>query len=70
MSEPIALIGSPNDAHVAAVARSLEERGVDLVVVDTYRFPDDYRITLGEDVASIEIEGQSLARPAAGTSPR
>ena len=64
MSDPIALIGSPDDAHVAAVARGLAERGVEHVIVNTYAFPDDYRITLGDEVAAIEIEGRTFSRPA------
>lgn len=63
--QPIALIGSPHDAHIAAVATALEDKGVEAVVVDTLSFPDDYRISLHDRLDAIELDGRSLARPAA-----
>ncbi len=64
MTDPIALVGAPDDAHVAAIARGLAERDVDHVIVDTFKFPDDYPISLGEKVPAIEVDGRSLS-PAA-----
>lgn len=64
MTGPIALVGHPEDAHVAAIARGLKEAGADAVVVDASAFPDDYRISLGDRLDSIEIEGRPMGRPA------
>ncbi|MDQ3956878.1 MAG: hypothetical protein M3273_00995 [Actinomycetota bacterium] len=65
MTGPVVLIGSPLDAHVDAIATGLRERGVDAVVVDTLSFPDEVRISLGDRIDSIEVEGRPLGRPAA-----
>lgn len=65
MSGPIVLVGSPDDAHVGALARALEATHADVTIVDASRFPDDYRISLGESLDSISIETRSLPRPAA-----
>ncbi|MDP9069215.1 MAG: hypothetical protein M3N53_12835 [Actinomycetota bacterium] len=65
MTQPIALIGAPQDAHIAAVASALEDRGAEVVVVDTLKFPGAYRISLRDRLDAIEVEGRSLARPAA-----
>ena len=65
MTSPIALVGSPEDAHVAAVARALEEQGVDTVVVDGMKFPDDIRISLRDELGSIEVEGRNVGHPSA-----
>lgn len=62
---PVVLVGSPLDAHVAAVADGLQERGVDVVVADTLSFPEGSRISLGERLDSISIDGRQLGRPAA-----
>lgn len=66
MNEPVVVVvGSPGDAHVAAVAKGLEERGAEAVVVDTLAFPEHPTITLGEQLDAITIDGRRLARPAA-----
>ena len=62
---PVVLVGSPEDAHVAAVRRALDARGTENLIVDVSRYPDDYRISLGDPLESIEIEGAELGRPAA-----
>lgn len=62
---PVLLIGSPQDAHIDAVAKGLEQQGVDALVVDTLSFPSTPRITLGEHLDSISIDGDGLGRPAA-----
>jgi glutathione synthase/RimK-type ligase-like ATP-grasp enzyme len=62
---PVVLVGSPLDAHVAAIAESLQERDVDVLIADTLSFPDGSHISLGERLDSISIDGRSLGRPAA-----
>ena len=65
MTGPVALVGSPEDAHVDAIARGLEKKNVEAVVVDASRFPDDYPISLRDGLDDIEIEGRSMGRPSA-----
>jgi glutathione synthase/RimK-type ligase-like ATP-grasp enzyme len=62
---PVALVGSPDDAHVAAIARGLEDDGAETIVVNTYEFPQSYRVSLGNGLDSITVDGRSLSRPAA-----
>lgn len=62
---PVVLVGSPEDAHVAALDESLRERGVDVLVADTLSFPEGFRISLGHDIDSITLEGRPAGRPAA-----
>ena len=62
---PVALVGSPDDAHVAAIARCLGDEGVETIVVNTYEFPQSYRVSLGHSLDSITVDGRSLPRPAA-----
>ncbi|HEX2058945.1 MAG TPA: hypothetical protein VHI71_11330 [Actinomycetota bacterium] len=61
----VVLVGSPLDAHVAALDESLRERGVDVLVADTLSFPDAFRISLGHEIDSIMIEDRDAGRPAA-----
>ncbi|HEX2195695.1 MAG TPA: hypothetical protein VHJ76_02115 [Actinomycetota bacterium] len=65
MSGPVVLVGSPLDAHVEALDRSLRERGVDVVVADTLSFPESFRISLGHAIDAITIEDREVGRPAA-----
>jgi glutathione synthase/RimK-type ligase-like ATP-grasp enzyme len=65
MSEPILLIGAPEDAHVEAIAKRLSDGGVEAVVVDTLSYPEEPGITLGHELHSIAIDGRPVARPAA-----
>ncbi len=62
---PVALVGSPLDAHIRAIAGGLEEKNVEALVVDASQFPDSYRISLGEALDAIEVDGRSMSRPAA-----
>lgn len=65
MTAPVVLLGSDEDAHVAAVAQGLGKKGVETITVDGLRFPEDYRISLRDQLEGIDIEGRTLARPAA-----
>lgn len=62
---PVALVGSPADPHIEAVAGGLAGMGVTSIVVNTEAFPDDYAISLSDDIAGIHLEGEALERPSA-----
>lgn len=62
---PVVLVGSPDDAHVDAVARALGERDADVVVVDTLSFPESVRISFGDRIDDVTVEGRAVGRPAA-----
>lgn len=61
----VALVGSPDDAHIAAIRRRLEGHGTRVVLVDASSFPDKHRMTLGRALNAIELEGRDLATPSA-----
>jgi glutathione synthase/RimK-type ligase-like ATP-grasp enzyme len=61
---PVVLIGSPIDGHVEAVGKGLEERGVDVFILDSLSFPESVSISLRDDLGSIEIDGTEIERPA------
>lgn len=62
---PILLVGSASDAHVAALARRLREEGGDPVVVDTLAFPEATRVSLGEELDAVVVNGRRIERPGA-----
>jgi glutathione synthase/RimK-type ligase-like ATP-grasp enzyme len=64
MRPAVVVIGPAQDAHAAAVVARLSERGVDVRLFDTAEFPDVTRISLGERLGDIAIDGVP-ARPAA-----
>jgi len=64
-AQPVLLIGTPLDPHIEAVAKGLEDRGVEAVVVDTLSFPDEPGIALTHRMDGITIDGRELSRPAA-----
>lgn len=51
----VVLVGSPLDAHVAAVAEGLQGRGADVAIADTLSFPEGAQISLGERLDTISI---------------
>jgi glutathione synthase/RimK-type ligase-like ATP-grasp enzyme len=64
-ARPVVLVGSPHDPHIDLVARGLEDRGVDAVVVDALSFPESPAISLGDRLDSVLVDGRDVARPAA-----
>ena len=62
-SNEVLIIGSREDAHVAAVARRLEELGVESFVVDTLAYPERTRISLTEALDGITVDGRFAGRP-------
>jgi glutathione synthase/RimK-type ligase-like ATP-grasp enzyme len=61
----VLIVGSREDAHVAAVAKRLGELGVESFVVDTLAFPERTRITLTEALDGITVDGRFIGRPSA-----
>jgi glutathione synthase/RimK-type ligase-like ATP-grasp enzyme len=61
----VLIVGSREDEHVAAVARRLEELGVESLVVDTLAFPARTRISLTEELDGITVDGRLVGRPGA-----
>jgi glutathione synthase/RimK-type ligase-like ATP-grasp enzyme len=59
------LVGAREDEHVHAVEGKLRELGVDAVVMDTLRFPEETKLSLGDDPDDIIANGRPLGRPAA-----
>jgi glutathione synthase/RimK-type ligase-like ATP-grasp enzyme len=64
-ARPVLLVGGAGDAHVAALAARLREDGVEAVCVDTLAFPDQTRVTLGEGLDAITVDGRRIERPGA-----
>lgn len=62
---PVVLVGAPEDAHVAAVARRLGEAGVEARVLDTLAFPERTRVSLTEAPEGLSVDGEPLGRPGA-----
>jgi glutathione synthase/RimK-type ligase-like ATP-grasp enzyme len=62
---PVLLLGSPDDAHIAALARAIDARGREAVILDTAGFPERTRLSLGEVAGSIRVDGRDLGRPRA-----
>lgn len=66
MSDPfVLLLGSPDDAHVHALAQAIEARGLAARILDTASFPERTRVSLGEAAGSIRVDGRELGRPRA-----
>jgi glutathione synthase/RimK-type ligase-like ATP-grasp enzyme len=62
---PVVLVGGAADAHVAAMDASLRGLGVVPVVLDTLRFPEETRLSLGPSLDDVRLAGAPLGRPAA-----
>jgi glutathione synthase/RimK-type ligase-like ATP-grasp enzyme len=64
-NSPIVIVGSPTDAHALAVHERLRERGIQALMFDTQRFPEDLDISLGDGPEDIVIDGHRVGRPTA-----
>jgi glutathione synthase/RimK-type ligase-like ATP-grasp enzyme len=61
---PVVVIGPSADRHVEAIAARVRAAGTPLVVLDPEGFPQRWRLTLGEELADVVVDGRPLA-PAA-----
>ncbi len=60
----VVLVGAREDEHIQAVEKKLRELGVDAVVVDTLRFPEEATLSLTDALDGIVADGRPLGRPA------
>lgn len=60
----VVLVGAREDSHIQAVEQKLRELGVDTVVVDTLVYPEETKLSLGDDLDGIVANGRQLGRPA------
>lgn len=65
MSGPVVLVGSASDEHVVAVAEAVRARGVDAVVFDSKAFPWQAKLSFGESLEEIVLDGRPVGRPRA-----
>jgi hypothetical protein len=63
MVQPVVIIGSASDPHVAAMTEQLRAAAASVVVLDPARSPDSMRLRLGEQGEEVLLEGRRL-RPA------
>src|SRR4029078_2750552 len=59
------LVGASADEHVAALAAALGSLGFEAVVLDSQRFPEETRLSLGTSLEEVRLGGSPLGRPAA-----
>jgi len=64
MGDPIVIIAPEHDWHAQAVRDRLHAMGAEAMILDTGRFPDQMRISLGEQLDDVEIDGRRIT-PAA-----
>jgi glutathione synthase/RimK-type ligase-like ATP-grasp enzyme len=64
-NSPIVIVGSSSDAHALAVHERLRERGLQPLIFDAQRYPEDLSISLGDQPEDIVIDGRRVGRPAA-----
>ncbi len=61
---PVVIVGAAEDAHVADIARRVRALGAQALLLDVGRFPDRLRLTLGEELSDVCVEGIPV-RPSA-----
>jgi hypothetical protein len=61
---PVVIVGPVDDAHVVGIAHRVRAFGAEPLLLDASRFPSSLRITLGEDLDDVLIDG-TRARPSA-----
>ena len=61
----VVLVGSEDDDHVRAVGDALRKRGVEPVLLDSLRFPNGPRLSMGPGIEETSLDGRDLGRPGA-----
>lgn len=59
--DPIVIIAPENEWHAQSVLERLRAMGAEAMILDTGRFPDQMRISLGERLDDVEIDGRRIA---------
>jgi glutathione synthase/RimK-type ligase-like ATP-grasp enzyme len=62
---PVVLVGAEDDDHLAALREALRARGEVPVVLDSLRFPEQPRISMGRELEDVRMDGLPLGRPGA-----
>jgi glutathione synthase/RimK-type ligase-like ATP-grasp enzyme len=63
--DTIVLVGSETDDHVEALREALRARGATPVVLDSLKFPDGPKVSLGPGPDEVTVDGRKLGRPGA-----
>jgi hypothetical protein len=61
---PVVIVGPADDAHVVGMAQRVRAFGAEPLLLDASRFPCSLRLTLGDDLDEIVIDG-TVVRPSA-----
>jgi len=61
---PVVIVGPADDAHVVGVSQRVRTLGAEPLLLDAGRFPSCLRVTLGEDLDDVRIDGTHV-RPSA-----
>ena len=61
---PVVIVGPLDDAHVVGMARCVRAFGAEPLLLDASRFPSSLRLTLGDDLDEVLIDGTRV-RPSA-----
>jgi glutathione synthase/RimK-type ligase-like ATP-grasp enzyme len=61
---PVVIVGPLDDAHVVGVSQRVRALGAEPLLLDASRFPSSLRVTLGEDLDDVRIDGAHVC-PAA-----
>ena len=64
-TQDIVLVGSEDDEHVRAVRDALQNRGVEPVVLDSLKFPNGPRLSMGPGIEDTFLDDRDLGRPGA-----
>ena len=54
---PMVIVGPADDAHVVGVSQRVRTLGAEPLLLDAGRFPSALRVTLGEDLDDVRIDG-------------
>jgi len=56
-TSPVIIVGPADDAHVLGVSQRVRALGAEPLLLDASRFPASLRLTLGEDLDDVRIDG-------------
>jgi glutathione synthase/RimK-type ligase-like ATP-grasp enzyme len=65
LKKDIVLVGSEEDDHVRAVRDALRKKGVEPIVLDSLKFPNGPRLSMGPGIEETTLDGRDVGRPGA-----